>query len=57
VVSNSCETTVDTLYFVALNKQGLPERLDLARLSKQKLRAFAKLFDYPDLERTLEELL
>jgi len=48
---------VDTLYFVALNKQGLPERLDLARLSKQKMRAFAKLFDHPDLTKNLEELL
>jgi predicted transcriptional regulator of viral defense system len=48
---------VDTLYFVALNKQGLPERIDTARLSKQKVRAFAKLFDYPDLEKTLEKLL
>jgi predicted transcriptional regulator of viral defense system len=48
---------VDMLYFVALKKQGLPERIDLARLSKQKMRAFAKLFDYPDVERNLEELL
>jgi len=48
---------VDTLYFVALKKQGLPERVDTARLSKQKMRAFAKLFDYPDLEKNLEKLL
>ena len=48
---------IDTLYFVALKKQGLPERLDLARLSKQKMRGYAKLFDYPDLEKNLEELL
>lgn len=48
---------VDTLYFVALKKQGLPERLDLARLSKPKMRAFAQLFDYPDLEENLEALL
>jgi predicted transcriptional regulator of viral defense system len=48
---------VDTLYFVALKKQGLPERINTARLSKQKMRAFAKLFDYPDLEKNLEELL
>ena len=47
---------VDTLYFVALKKQGLPERIDLARLSKPKMRTFAKLFDYPDLEKKLEEL-
>jgi predicted transcriptional regulator of viral defense system len=48
---------VDTLYFVALKKQGLPERVDIARLSKQKMWAFATLFDHPDLERTLEALL
>jgi predicted transcriptional regulator of viral defense system len=48
---------VDTLYFVALKKQGLPERIDTARLSKQKMRTFAKLFDYPDLEENLEGLL
>lgn len=42
---------VDTLYFVALKKQGLPERVDLARLSKQKISVFAKLFHYPALER------
>ena len=48
---------VDMLYFVVLKKQGLPERIDTTGLSKQKMRAFAKLFDYPDLERTLEELL
>lgn len=48
---------IDTLYFVALKKQGLPERLDLARLSKQKMRGYAKMFDYPDLEKDLEELL
>jgi len=48
---------VDTLYFVALKKQGLPERVDIARLSKRKMWAFAKLFDHPDLERTLEALL
>ncbi|MBM3128510.1 MAG: hypothetical protein FJ009_07775 [Chloroflexi bacterium] len=48
---------VDTLYFVALKKQGLPERIDIARLSKQKMRAFANLFDHPDLEKTLEKLL
>lgn len=47
---------VDTLYFVALKKQGLPERIDLTRLSKPKMRAFAKLFEYPDLERKVEEL-
>ncbi|MBI5032599.1 MAG: hypothetical protein HZB51_18900 [Chloroflexi bacterium] len=47
---------VDTLYFVALKKQGLPERIDLAHLSKPKMRTFAKLFDYPDLDKTLEEL-
>jgi predicted transcriptional regulator of viral defense system len=48
---------IDTLYFVALKKQGLPERIDLARLSKPKMRAFVKLFDYPDLVKKLEELL
>jgi len=47
---------VDTLYFVALKRQGQPERIDLAHLSKQKMRTFAKLFDYPDLDKTLEEL-
>ncbi|CAG0963460.1 hypothetical protein ANRL3_01035 [Anaerolineae bacterium] len=48
---------VDTLYFVMLKKQGLPERIDLARLSKQKLRTFAKLYDYPNLTKNLQELL
>ncbi len=48
---------VDTLYFVALKKQGLPERIDTARLSKQKMRGYAKLFDYSDLEKKLEELI
>ena len=48
---------VDTLYFVALKKQGLPERLDLARLSKQKMRSFANLFKYPNLEKILEQLI
>lgn len=48
---------VDTLYFVALKKQGMPERIDAARLSKQKMRAFAKLFGNVDLEKTMEELL
>ena len=48
---------VDTLYLVALKKQGLPERIDTGRLSKQKMRAFAKLFDYPNLDKNLEEIL
>ena len=48
---------VDTLYFVALKKQGLPERIDTARLSKQKMRGYAKLFGYPDLEKNLEKLI
>jgi len=48
---------VDTLYFVALKKQGLPERVDIAQLSKQKMRTFAKLFECADLEKTLEQLL
>jgi predicted transcriptional regulator of viral defense system len=48
---------VDSLYFVALKKQGLPERIDTVRLSKQKMRGYAKLFDYPDLEKNLEELM
>lgn len=48
---------VDTLYFVALKKQGLPERIDTTHLSKPKMHTFAKLFDYPDLEKNLEELL
>ncbi len=48
---------VDTLYFVALNKQGLPERVDIARLSKQKISAFAKLFAHPALDRLVEELI
>jgi predicted transcriptional regulator of viral defense system len=48
---------VDTLYFVALKKQGLPERFDTARLAKTKIRTFAKMFDYPKLEETLEKLL
>lgn len=48
---------VDTLYFVALKKQGLPERIDWSRLSKPKMRAFARLFEFPDLMKHLEELL
>lgn len=48
---------VDTLYFVALKKQGLSERVDTARLSKQKMRGYTKLFGYPDLEKNLEELV
>jgi len=48
---------VDTLYLVALKKQGLPERIDTGQLSKQKMRAFAKLFDYPNLDKNLEEIL
>lgn len=48
---------VDTLYFVALKKQGLPERIDWSRLSKSKMCAFARLFEFPDLMKYLEELL
>ena len=48
---------VDTLYFVALKKQGLPERIDAARLSMSKVRTFANLFNNADLEKIVEELL
>jgi predicted transcriptional regulator of viral defense system len=48
---------VDTLYFVTLQKQGLPERIDTTRLSKQKAQAFARLFNNTDLDRAVEKLL
>ena len=48
---------VDTLYFVWLGKQALPERLNTGGLSKSKVRAFAKLFGRPELLATVENIL
>lgn len=48
---------VDTLYLVTLGKLGRPERANTARLSKPRAKAFARLFDYPDLDRVVEDTL
>lgn len=48
---------VDTLYFVMLKKQRLPERLDTRRLSKAKAIAFARLYHRRDLEESVDGLL
>ena len=48
---------VDTLCFVVLGKQALPERVHTDKLSKSKARAFAKLFGNEDLLKAVEETL
>ena len=48
---------VDTLYFVVLGKQALPEPVHTNKLSKSKARAFAKLFGNDDLLKAVEETI
>ncbi|MEK7277632.1 MAG: hypothetical protein AAB427_09805 [Chloroflexota bacterium] len=48
---------VDTLYFVVLGKQALPERVHTTKLSKSKVRAFARLFGNEDLLKAVEKTI
>jgi len=50
------KAVVDVLYFVLLGKLGRPERLETSALSKQKLRAFARLFGRKDLMQAIGQL-
>lgn len=47
----------DYLYFVALKRTSLNERLDLARLNKTKVRKWTKVFAYPRLNQLIQELI
>lgn len=46
---------VDYLYFVALGKKTLNERLNLANLNKEKIMEFAKLYNRPKLNKLIRE--
>jgi predicted transcriptional regulator of viral defense system len=48
---------VDYLYFVALGKKPLNERLNLENLNKRKIMEYAALFDRPRLNKLIKEQL
>jgi predicted transcriptional regulator of viral defense system len=48
---------VDYLYFVALGKKSLNDRLNLTRLDRQKIWEYARLYQRPGLEKLLREIL
>ena len=47
---------VDYLYFVALGKKSLYERLDITNLNKKKILSYVKLFKYPKLNKLIGEI-
>lgn len=51
------KAVVDTLYFVDLGKQGMPERINTQGLSKKRMRLFAKLFNRVSLLEAVEKML
>jgi len=48
---------VDSMYLAVLEHQNLPERLRLQKISKAKVRAFAKLFEHEALLEAIEKIL
>lgn len=48
---------VDYLYFVALSKKPINERLNLENLNKEKVVEFAKLYNRPKLNKLIKEQL
>ncbi len=48
---------VDYLYFVALGKKSVYERLNITNLNKKKILSYAKLFKYPKLDKLIKEYI
>lgn len=46
----------DTLYYVALGKKGLNDRLNVRTLDRRRLKSYARLFGRPSLVRLLKEV-
>lgn len=55
LIADPEKALVDYLYFVALSKKPLNERLNLENLSRKKIAEYAKLYNRPKLNRLIEE--
>ena len=55
LIADPEKALVDYLYFVALSKKPINERLNLENLNKEKIMEFAKLYDRPKLNKLIRE--
>ncbi|MFV1917567.1 MAG: hypothetical protein ACC618_03765, partial [Patescibacteria group bacterium] len=56
LIADPEKALIDYLYFVALGKKALNDRISIVNLDQKKLAEYAKLFENKGLNKLVEEL-